>query len=273
MYIQLRSTSCVYKCKSDQTLALSRHTKGGSASSKSGTSTMHLNVFVVKRQLHYVAFRTYAHAFTKTNGGSASSKSGTSIMHLNVIVVKRQLHYVALRPYAHTLGKTNGGSASSKSGTSIMHLNVIVVKRQLHYVAFRAYARALSKTNGRSASSRSGISIMHLNPRNEMCIGQRMGATIFAGQLTLHWTWLGNWRDLANTRHDNMTQNCIPCKHNTTPVGFEPTRGDPIGLAGRRLNRSAKVSVTAWCGRQSTTSSAERTLAIIDLICPWPPIH
>ena len=28
----------------------------------------------------------------------------------------------------------------------------------------------------------------------------------------------------------------------TTPVGFEPTRGDPSGLAGRRLNRSAKVS-------------------------------
>ena len=30
-----------------------------------------------------------------------------------------------------------------------------------------------------------------------------------------------------------------------TPVGFEPTRGDPIGLAGRRLNRSAKVSLRA----------------------------
>ena len=28
-----------------------------------------------------------------------------------------------------------------------------------------------------------------------------------------------------------------------TPVGFEPTRGDPIGLAGRRLSRSAKVSM------------------------------
>ena len=27
-----------------------------------------------------------------------------------------------------------------------------------------------------------------------------------------------------------------------TPVGFEPTRGNPIGLAGRRLSRSAKVS-------------------------------
>ena len=32
----------------------------------------------------------------------------------------------------------------------------------------------------------------------------------------------------------------------TTPVGFEPTRGDPIGLAGRRLNRSAKVSLSAF---------------------------
>ncbi len=32
-------------------------------------------------------------------------------------------------------------------------------------------------------------------------------------------------------------------KTRTTPVGFEPTRGDPIGLAGRRLNRSAKVSL------------------------------
>ena len=31
-----------------------------------------------------------------------------------------------------------------------------------------------------------------------------------------------------------------------TPVGFEPTRGDPIGLAGRRLNRSAKVSLHNW---------------------------
>ena len=31
-------------------------------------------------------------------------------------------------------------------------------------------------------------------------------------------------------------------QNKTTPVGFEPTRGDPIGLAGRRLNRSAKVS-------------------------------
>ena len=26
-------------------------------------------------------------------------------------------------------------------------------------------------------------------------------------------------------------------------MGFEPTRGDPIGLAGRRLSRSSKVSL------------------------------
>ena len=31
-------------------------------------------------------------------------------------------------------------------------------------------------------------------------------------------------------------------KLKTTPVGFEPTQGDPIGLAGRRLSHSAKVS-------------------------------
>jgi hypothetical protein len=35
----------------------------------------------------------------------------------------------------------------------------------------------------------------------------------------------------------------------TTPVGFEPTRGDPISLAGRRLNHSAKVS-SACCMAQ-----------------------
>ena len=38
----------------------------------------------------------------------------------------------------------------------------------------------------------------------------------------------------------------------TTPVGFEPTRGDPIGLAGRRLNRSAKVSCERLCASEVT---------------------
>lgn len=35
-----------------------------------------------------------------------------------------------------------------------------------------------------------------------------------------------------------------PTSAQSTPVGFEPTRGDPIGLAGRRLNHSAKVSLS-----------------------------
>ena len=34
----------------------------------------------------------------------------------------------------------------------------------------------------------------------------------------------------------------IEQEQKTTPVGFEPTQGDPIGLAGRRLSHSAKVS-------------------------------
>ena len=43
--------------------------------------------------------------------------------------------------------------------------------------------------------------------------------------------------------HPCLSCTGIPVK--STPVGFEPTRGDPIGLAGRRLSRSAKVS-SAW---------------------------
>ena len=30
----------------------------------------------------------------------------------------------------------------------------------------------------------------------------------------------------------------------TTPAGFEPARAEPNGLAGRRLNHSAKVSLS-----------------------------
>ena len=66
----------------------------------------------VERKLHYVAFRAYAHALSKTNGGSASSKSGTSIMHIISFGVKRKLHHVAFRSYGHALSKTRAGSAS-----------------------------------------------------------------------------------------------------------------------------------------------------------------
>ena len=43
----------------------------------------------------------------------------------------------------------------------------------------------------------------------------------------------------------------------TTPVGFEPTRGDPIGLAGRRLNHSAKVSYTRLLAPSQKPSLAQ----------------
>ena len=47
-----------------------------------------------------------------------------------------------------------------------------------------------------------------------------------------------NHQHAPKARHNQLSEKKIK----TTPVGFEPTRGDPIGLAGRRLNHSAKVS-------------------------------
>ena len=44
----------------------------------------------------------------------------------------------------------------------------------------------------------------------------------------------------------------------STPVGFEPTRGGPIGLAGRRLNRSAKVSMLQSDGKYALAYFASR---------------
>ena len=43
----------------------------------------------------------------------------------------------------------------------------------------------------------------------------------------------------------------------STPVGFEPTRGDPIGLAGRRLSHSAKVSLATTSLRDLHIACAE----------------
>ena len=53
-----------------------------------------------------------------------------------------------------------------------------------------------------------------------------------------------HWQGQHNARKHGVI-NGIVCK--STPVGFEPTRGDPIGLAGRRLGRSAKVSSGHQC--------------------------
>ena len=53
-------------------------------------------------------------------------------------------------------------------------------------------------------------------------------------------------------------------------MGFEPTRGDPIGLAGRRLNHSAKVSLptlgwSSFCVGLCGRSALVRSVAIAGL--------
>ena len=51
----------------------------------------------------------------------------------------------------------------------------------------------------------------------------------------------------ARRRLKETTQHRWWMQRHTTLVGFEPTQGDPIGLAGRRLNHSAKVSLGRGC--------------------------
>ena len=46
-----------------------------------------------------------------------------------------------------------------------------------------------------------------------------------------------------------------------TPVGFEPTRGDPIGLAGRRLGHSAKVSLVR--ANRENVSSGQTSVSLM----------
>ena len=69
--------------------------------------------------------------------------------------------------------------------------------------------------------------------------------------------------------HPDKLNHEIQPKNNATPVGFEPTQGDPIGLAGRRLSHSAKVSLVdlqnlrdqegVFCSLASKTWSAEKS--------------
>ena len=59
-------------------------------------------------------------------------------------------------------------------------------------------------------------------------------------------------RCLANVEHAVFAVMSEFRHHKTTPVGFEPTRGDPIGLAGRHLNRSAKVSLLKLAVERTT---------------------
>ena len=60
--------------------------------------------------------------------------------------------------------------------------------------------------------------------------------------------------------------------YKSTPVGFEPTRGDPVGLAGRRLSRSAKVS-SAKSASQLHSQSRQSCDCQSLLLVPPSPRH
>ena len=55
--------------------------------------------------------------------------------------------------------------------------------------------------------------------------------------------------------------------YKSTPVGFEHTRGDPIGLAGRRLSHSAKVS-SAKSASQLRYSPGSHVTISLCFLCP-----
>ena len=57
--------------------------------------------------------------------------------------------------------------------------------------------------------------------------------------------------------------------YKSTPVGFERTRGDPIGLAGRRLSLSAKVS-SAKSASQLRYSPGSHVTDSLLLVPPSP---
>ena len=61
----------------------------------------------------------------------------------------------------------------------------------------------------------------------------------------IHFSNRTDWADMTMGYRNIIVHHVFLILQNSTPVGFEPTRGDPIGLAGRRLNRSAKVSLQA----------------------------
>ena len=68
----------------------------------------------------------------------------------------------------------------------------------------------------------------------------------------------GGTQDPLRTREVNLTLTKKRRMNKSTPVGFEPTRGDPIGLAGRRLSHSAKVSLAITVLRDLTTAPSHQ---------------
>ncbi len=57
-----------------------------------------------------------------------------------------------------------------------------------------------------------------------------------------------------------LVMSAVRKRSKSTPVGFEPTRRDPIGLAGGRLNHSAKVFSDCGVARQLRAARRRRNL-------------
>ena len=87
-------------------------------------------------------------------------------------------------------------------------------------------------------------------------LGSAQGAVSFCD-------WAGTCNRTVSCREKLLCSAILPpnsfpkiacSRHESTPVGFEPTRGDPIGLAGRRRSPSAKVSSARATGLSHLSS-------------------
>ena len=63
-----------------------------------------------------------------------------------------------------------------------------------------------------------------------------------SGSNAFNWQWRGSRVGKDQSMGKVFGAGARLTNGKATPAGFEPARGDPIGLAGRRLNHSAKVS-------------------------------
>ena len=89
--------------------------------------------------------------------------------------------------------------------------------------------------------------------------------------------------DGGNTQLDACAEDVMPpgnqdplatltTPYKSTPMGFEPTRGDPVGLAGRRLSLLAKVSSAKSASQLHSSPGSHVTVSLCFLCPPYLPI-
>ena len=102
---------------------------------------------------------------------------------------------------------------------------------------------------GRSVDEHGGVTGRAASERGVRFVSPRHMTAWFSG---VH--KLGATCDFVSDKQSPVVQE-LP--HQRHLWGFEPTLGDPIGLAGRRLGRSAKVSMWRW-ERESHRAGCKR---------------